>query len=134
VLAELVALADFRLLAVEQAGADARAQAHRPELWADNAGASYTAHISKAAPAGTSGGSGAREERHWLRKSLRVDGWRSPRGVEDLLCTVEALTTEGTAIDSSWRTGRLPEGRPVAEVAAKLGEIITHIEAEVHSG
>ena len=46
VLHELVSPADFRLLANEQAGADARAQAHRPELWAENAGTGYTAAIS----------------------------------------------------------------------------------------
>jgi hypothetical protein len=43
VLAQPVTPADFRLLAAEKAGADSRAQAHRPELWADGAGRNLTA-------------------------------------------------------------------------------------------
>lgn len=133
-LAQLVASADFRLLAAEKAGADSRAQAHRRELWADGAGRNLTAselqqiHQRVKAVAPVLG-----EESLWLREVLFA-GWSGGDLREtwhDLLAVVDALVSEaGTAQRLVADHGaELPEGRPVGEVAALLAQIIDHIES-----
>lgn len=133
VLAELVSPADFRLLANEQAGADSRAQAHRPELWAEDTGRGHTAaylqqlHQRLQAAAIVLG-----EESHWLREVLFA-GWTGGglcEAWEDLLAAVEALAAEAsTAHRLIMAHGpELPEGCPIADVAAMLAEIVAHLE------
>jgi hypothetical protein len=96
-LADLVSSADFRLLANEQAGADSRAQAHRPDMWSDGAAAGYAAkqlqelHQRVCAAAGV-----LAEEEHWLREVLFA-GWMGGdlRGAwNDLLAAAHALASE----------------------------------------
>jgi very-short-patch-repair endonuclease len=133
VLAALVPPADFRLLAIEQAGADAHAQTHRPELWADNAGAGYTAaHLQQLHQQVQAAAVVLSEEQNWLREVLFA-GWMGGglrQAWEDLLAEVTALSAEA---DMAYRLimahgPELPVGRPVAEVAATLGEIVAYIE------
>lgn len=134
VLAQLVAPADFRLLAAEKAGADSRAQAHRPELWADGAGRNLTAgelqplHQRVKAAATVLG-----EKSLWLREVLFA-GWSGGDLREtwrDLLAAVDALVSEaGTVQRLVVAHGpELPEERPVGEVAAVLTQITDHLES-----
>lgn len=133
VLAELVLPADFRLLANEQAGADSRAQSHRPELWAEDAGDGLTAaHLQKLPQQVQAAAMVLGEENHWLREVLFA-GWTGGglrEAWEDLLASVQTLAAEaGTAHRLIMAHGpELPEGRPVAEVTAMLAEIIAHLE------
>jgi very-short-patch-repair endonuclease len=131
-LAYLVVPADFRLLAAEKAGADSRARAHRPELWAGNAGRNLTAgelqqlHQRVKAAATVLG-----EASLWLREVLFA-GWSGGGLAEtwrDLLVAVDALVFEaGTAQRLIAAHGpELPEGRPVSEVAAMLGQIVDYL-------
>ena len=133
VLAQLVTPADFRLLAAEKAGADARACAHRPELWAADAGRDLTAgglqqlHQRVKAAAAVLG-----EKQLWLREVLFA-GWSGGDLCEtwrDLLTAVDALVSEaGTAQRLIAAHGpELPEGRPAGEVAAMLGQIADYLE------
>jgi len=101
VLAELVSPADLRLLANEQAGADSRAQAYRPELWAEDAGRGLTAaHLQQIHRRLQAAAIVLGEENHWLREVLFA-GWTGGglrEAWEDLLTAVEALAAEaGTA-------------------------------------
>jgi len=125
-LAQLVTPADFRPLAAEKAGADVRAQAHRPELWAADAGRDLTAgglqqlHQRVKAAAAVLG-----EKQLWLREVLFA-GWSGGDLCEtwrDLVTAVDALVSEaGTAQRLIAAHGpELPEGRPVGEVAVMLG-------------
>ena len=134
VLADLVSAADFRLLANEQAGADSRAQAHRPELWSDGASAGYAAtqlqelHQRVRAAAGV-----LAEQENWLREVLFA-GWMGGdlRGAwNDLLAAAHALADEaGTAHRLIMEHGpELPGTQPGAAMAATLGAIIAHLES-----
>ena len=133
-LAALVAPADFRLLAAERAGADLRAQAHRPELWNANLAAGYTTtqlqglhqRVRQAAAMLV-------EEHNWLREVLFA-GWAGGGFLEawqDLLAAVETLATEsGKAHRLIMAHGPdLPQDRLVDEVALMLGEIVAFLEA-----
>ena len=133
-LADLVLSADFRLLANEQAGADSRAQAHRPELWSDGAAAGYAAkqlqelHQRVCAAAGV-----LAEQENWLREVLFA-GWMGGdlRGAwNDLLAAAHALASEaGTAHRLIVEHGPvLPTAQPAAAMAATLGAIISHLES-----
>lgn len=133
-LADLVSPADFRLLANEQAGADSRAQAHRPELWTDGAAAGYAAkqlqelHQRVCAAAGV-----LAEEENWLREVLFA-GWMGGdlRGAwNDLLAAAHALASEaGTAHRLIMAHGpELPNAQPASVMAATLGAIISHLES-----
>jgi len=132
--ADLVSSADFRLLAAEQAGADSRAEKHRPDLWSDGAADGYAAaqlqelHQRVCAAAGL-----LAEEQNWLREVLFA-GWMGGglrEAWNDLLAAAHALATEaGTAHRLIMEHGpELPDGRPVGEIAATLGEIMAHLEA-----
>lgn len=133
-LVELVAPADFRLLAAERAGADLRAQAHRPELWNGNVAVGYTAtqlqelhqRVSQAAAM-------LGEEHNWLREVLFA-GWTGGGFLEawqDLLTSVETLASEaGMAHRLIMAHGpKLPQDRPVDEMAIVLGEMVRFLEA-----
>jgi hypothetical protein len=100
-LAELVVSADFRLLAAEQAGADSRAQAHRPELWNGNAAAGYSAtQLQELHQRVRQSAAMLAEEQNWLREVLFA-GWTGgglQEAWQDLLAAVETLAKEaGTA-------------------------------------
>ncbi len=134
VLAQLVAPIDFRLLAAENAGADSRAQSHRPELWADGAGRNLTAgelqplHRRVKAATNVLG-----EKNLWLREVLFA-GWSGGDLGEtwrDLLAAVDALVAEaGTAQRLIAAHGsELPEDQPVGEVAAMLAQITDHLDS-----
>lgn len=133
-LPDLVAPADFRLLAAERAGADFRAQAHRPELWNGNAVAGYTTtqlqdlhqRVRQAAAI-------LAEEQNWLREVLFA-GWIGgglQEAWQDLLAAVETLASEaGTAHRLIVAHGPdLPQGRPVDEAALLLSEIVAFLES-----
>ena len=134
VLAELVSPADFRLLANEQAGAYSRAQAHRPELWAEDAGRGLrAAHLQQLHQGLQAAAIVLGEENHWLPDVLFA-AWTGAglcEASEDLLTAVEALAAEaGTAQRLIMAHGpELPEGCPVADVAATLAEIVVHLES-----
>ncbi|HVA80522.1 MAG TPA: AAA domain-containing protein [Candidatus Binataceae bacterium] len=132
-LARLVVSADFRLLAAEKAGADARAHAHRPELWDVNVRRDLTARglqqlhqrVNAAATV-----LGAKDL--WLREVLFA-GWSGGDLAEawrDLLVAIGDLVSEaGTAQRLIAAHGpELPEGAPLEEVAATLGQIVDHLE------
>jgi very-short-patch-repair endonuclease len=132
--AKLVAPADFRLLATERAGAELRAQTHRPELWNGHAVASYTTtqlqdlhqRVKQAAAI-------LAEEHNWLREVLFA-GWSGgglQEAWQDLLATVETLATEsGTAHRLIMAHGpTLPEDHPLDEAALMLGDIVAFLEA-----
>lgn len=133
-LSDLVSSADFSLLANEQAGADSRAQAHRPELWIDGAATGYAAkqlqdlHQRVCSAAGV-----LAEEQNWLREVLFA-GWMGGdmRGAwNDLLAAAHSLTSEsGTAQRLINAYGpELPTTQSAAAMAATLGEIITHLSS-----
>ncbi|MDH4083022.1 MAG: AAA domain-containing protein [Nitrospira sp.] len=133
-LAELVAPADFRLLATERAGAELRAQAHRPELWNGHALASYTTtqlqdlhqRVKQAAAI-------LAEEHNWLREVLFA-GWSGgglQEAWQDLLAIVETLASEsGTAHRLIMAYGpALPGDHPLDDAALMLGDIVAFLEA-----
>lgn len=132
VAANLMLPADFRMLATEQAGATSRAQTHRPELWGANA-KSYTAkqlqtlheRVRQAAIM-------LAEKDHWLREVLFA-GWTGGdlrEAWQDLLAAVATLASEaGKAHRLIMAHGpELPQDRPLDEVAALAGEIVTFLE------
>jgi very-short-patch-repair endonuclease len=133
-LAQLVSPADFRLLAVEKMGADARALTHRADLWGDDTGCDITAgglqqlhHRVKAAAAVFG------EKELWLREVLFA-GWSGGDLAEtwrDLLAAIDTLASEaGTAQRLIAAHGpELPDGRPVREVAVTLGQITDYLKA-----
>ncbi|NJL16434.1 MAG: hypothetical protein HC938_03775 [Nitrospira sp.] len=133
-LVELVAPADFRLLATERAGAELRAQTHRPELWNGTVAASYTAtqlqdlhqRVKQAAAI-------LAEEHHWLREVLFA-GWSGgdlQEAWQDLLVTIETLASEsGTAQRLIMAHGpTLPENHRLDDAALMLGDIVSFLEA-----
>ena len=133
-LAQLVTPADFRLLAIEKAGADSRAQTHRPELWADGAGRNLRAgelqqlHHRVNAAAIVLG-----EKSLWLREVLFA-GWSGGDLSEmwrDLLAAVDALGSEAGAAQRliAAHGPELPEGCPVREMATMLTQITDHLES-----
>jgi len=133
VLSELVSPAVFRLLATEQARADSRAQAHRPDLWADGAAAGCASvqlqelhqHLCAATSVLT-------EEQDWLREVLFA-GWMGGdhKGTwEDLLAVADSLASEAakaTRLEKA-HGPELPDGQPISAVEATLGQIIAHLE------
>lgn len=134
VLAKLVTSADFRLLAAEQAGADSRAQAHRPELWNRNAPAGSAAtQLQELHRRVRQSAAMLAEEQNWLREVLFA-GWMGgglQEAWQDFLAAVEALASEaGTAHRLIMAHGpELPQDYPVDEVTAMLDEIVTFLEA-----
>ena len=131
---DLVSPADFRLLAAEQAGADSRAEKHRPDLWSDGAVNGYAAaqlqdlHQRVCAAANV-----LAEEQNWLREVLFA-GWMGGGlrdAWNDLVIATHALAGEaGTAHRLIMEHGpELPDGHSVDEVAATLSQIIAHLEA-----
>jgi very-short-patch-repair endonuclease len=132
-LADLLTPADFRLLASERAGTDARARAHRPELWMEGGPTGYQAvqlqhlhqRVREAAEV-------LAEEETWLREVLTA-GW-SGGGLreawQDLLDIIETLVSEaGTAHRLIMAHGpELPAGPSIAETAAMLDDIVGFLE------
>ena len=133
-LADLVSSADFRLLANENAGADSRAQAHRPDLWSGGAASGYGAtqlqelHQRVCAAAGV-----LAEDQNWLREVLFA-GWMGGdlrEAWNDLLAAAQKLASEaGAAQRLVMAHGpELPNAQPAAAMALTLGGIITHLES-----
>lgn len=133
-LANLVSSADFRLLANEQAGADSRAQAHRPELWTDGAAIGSTAkqlqelHQRVCAAAGVLG-----EEQDWLREALFA-GWMGGdlrEAWNDLLTAANTLEREAaTAQRLIMAHGpEVPTNQPASKITTTLDMIISHLES-----
>ena len=127
--AGLVTPADFRLLAAEQAGADSRAQAHRPEFWEEEAADGYTAaelqqlHQRVQSAAGT-----LAEEQTWLREVLYA-GWTGGELREtwqDLLGAMETLSSQAGAARrlEVEHEPELPEDQLVEDVFLILTEIV----------
>ena len=133
-LRELVAPADFRLLAAERAGADSCARAHRPELWSDGAGQGHTAaQLQKLHQRIEIAVAVLGEEQRWLREVLFA-GWvgGDQRGVwADMLEVVDALAIEAATADRLRMAfgPELPQDRAVEEVAATLAEVVAHLGA-----
>src|SRR5271165_3372595 len=133
VISELVSPAVFRLRATEQARAVSRAQAHRPDLWADGAAAGCASvqlqelhqHLCAATSVLT-------EEQDWLREVLFA-GWMGGdhKGTwEDLLAVADSLASEAakaTRLEKA-HGPELPDGQPISAVEATLGQIIAHLE------
>lgn len=133
-LADVVSSADFRLLANEQAGADSRAQAHRPELWSAGAAAGYTAkQLQELHHRVCAAASVLAEEQNWLREVLFA-GWMGGdlRGAwDDLLAATHTLASEaGTAHRLIMEHGpELPNAQSAAAMAVTLGAIISHLQS-----
>ena len=132
--ADLVSSADFRLLAAEQAGADSRAEKHRPDLWSDGAADGYAAaQLQELHQRVCSAASVLAEEEKWLCEVL-LAGWLGGdhRGTwDDLLTVADSLAAEAaTAIRLERTHGpALPDGCPFPQVAATLAQIIAHLES-----
>ncbi len=133
-LTELVAPSDFRLLAVERAGAGSRAQAHRPELWNGNVAAGYTAtQLQELHQRVQQAAAMLAEEQNWLREVL-FSGWTGgglQEAWQDLLAVVDTLVSEaGIAHRLIMAHGpELPRDRPTDEIAVILGEILRFLES-----
>ena len=132
-LAGLVTAADFRLLAAEQAGADSRAQAHRPELWEEEAADGYTAAgLQRLHQRVQSAAATLAEEQAWLREVLYA-GWTGGELCEtwqDLLGAMETLSIQaGAAHRLAVKHGpEFPEDQPVEDVFRILTEIVNFME------
>ena len=132
-LAGLVTAADFRLLAAEQADADSRAQAHRPELWEEEAADEYTAaELQQLHQRVQSAAATLAEEQTWLREVLYA-GWTGGELCEtwqDLLGAMETLSIQaGAAHRLAVKHGpELPEDQPVEDVFRILTEIVDFME------
>jgi very-short-patch-repair endonuclease len=132
-LAHIVSAADFRLLANERAGTDSRAKSHRADLWLENAGTGYSAaQLQELHQRVCAASSVLTEKENWLREVLFA-GWMGGdhRGTwDDLLGYIDSLAAEAATATRLQRTHgpELPKGRPVAQVAATLDEIISHLE------
>ncbi|MBI3781929.1 MAG: AAA family ATPase [Deltaproteobacteria bacterium] len=133
VVEHLVAPADFRLLGAEKAGADVRAQAHRPELWNHDAGRNLTAaDLQRLHQRLKAASTLLSEQQLWLREVLFA-GWTGGDLAEtwrDLLAAIDSLVSEaGTAHRLIAAHGPdLPDGVPLDQVAATLGQILDHLE------
>jgi len=133
-LAELVTPVDFRRLATEQAMADSRARAHRPELWTGAAAAGYSAaQLQQLHHRVQQSAAILAEQESWLREVLFA-GWRGGglrEGWQDLLDALKALVSEaGAAYRLVTALGpELPADCPVDESAATLDEIMAFLEA-----
>jgi primosomal protein N' len=133
-LAHVVSAADFRLLANERAGADSRAKSHRPDLWVENAGSGYAAaQLQELHQRVRAASRVLAEKENWLREVLFA-AWMGgdDRGAwDDLLVCIDSLASQAATATRLQRTHgpELPEGRPTAEVAATLDEIIAHLES-----
>jgi very-short-patch-repair endonuclease len=134
ILGELVSAADFRLLAAEQAGADSRAQGHRPEFWDGNGATPCAAQqLQELHQRVQHSAAMLAEEENWLREVLFA-GWIGGDMREawcDLLATIDALANEaGAAHRLIMAHGpELPDGRPAGELAATFCEIVAFLEA-----
>ena len=132
-LAGLITAADFRLLAAEQAGADLRSQAHRPELWEEEAADGYTAgELQRLHQRVQSAAATLAEEQTWLREVLYA-GWTGGELCEtwqDLLGAMETLSSQaGVAHHLTVEHGpELPEDQPVEDVCRILTEIVDFME------
>ena len=133
-LTHLVSPGDFRLLANERAGADTRAQAHRPDLWNDGAAAGYAAKQLQDLHHRVSTASGVLAEKQtWLREVLFA-GWMGGdlRGAwDDLITEANKLACKaGIAHRLIMEHGpELPDGQTFGEMAVILGSIISHLES-----
>jgi hypothetical protein len=134
VLAQLVAAADFRVLAAEREGTEVPAKAHRPDLWTDDAGRNFTASGLQQLHRRVKGAATLLGEKEvWLREVLFA-GWSGGDLREmwrDLLAAVEKLVTEaGTAQRLIAAHGaELPEDPPLEELAAVLSEISDYLDS-----
>ena len=132
--AKVVSSADFRVLAAEQAGADSRAESHRPDLWSDGAAEGYaSAQLQQLHQRVCAAARVLVEDDKWLREVL-LAGWMGGdhRGTwEDLLEVADSLAVEAAAAIRLERTygPELPDGRPFAEVAAIFAEVVAHLES-----
>lgn len=132
-LAELVGVADFRQLALQQAGADTRAKAHRPEFWHQDAVREYSAaHLRELHQRVQKSATTLSEEQNWLREVLYA-GWSGGDLREswcDLIGCIQSLVAEaGTAQRLVQAHGpELPEGQSTDEVAAMLSQIFSFLE------
>ena len=132
-LAGLVSPADFRLLADEQVGADSRAQAHRPELWEEEAAGGYTAaELQQLHQRVQNAAETLAEEQTWLREVLYA-GWTGGELSEtwqDLLGAMETLSSQaGAAHRLMVEYGpELPKDLSVEDVFLILTEIVNFME------
>ena len=132
-LAKVVTLADFRLLAAEQVGADSRAQAHRSELWEEDAAAGYSAaELQQLHQLVQSAAATLAEEQTWLREVLYA-GWTGGglrETWQDLLAAMETLSNEaGAAHRLTVEHGpELPRDQPLENVLLTLTEIVDFME------
>ena len=128
-LAGLVIPADFRLLAAEQAGAHSRAQAHRRELWEEEAAdGCMAAELQQLHQRVQSAAATLAEEQTWLREVLYA-GWAGGEVSEtwqDLLGAMETLSSQaGVAGRLVAEHGpELPKDQPVEDVLLILTEIV----------
>ena len=131
--ADLVTPADFHELGAEQDDAGRRAQAHRPELWEEEAAGGCTVanlqelhgRVRRAAKTLTDGNI-------WLRKVLSV-GWTGGdrrKTWQDLLSSIETLSSQAGAADHLFVEygPELPEDQPVEDVSRILTEIVGFME------
>lgn len=133
-LAALVVPANFQLLALEQAGTNSLAQAHRPELWDETATAKATAmQLQDLHQRVRMAVSTLAEEQKWLREVLFA-GWIGGDMREawrDLLGIIETLASDAASAHRLIMAHGpvLPAGLPVDETLAILGEMIAFLEA-----
>ncbi len=132
-LSELVSAADFLLLANEQAGANSRAQSHRPDLWADGTAAGYASgQLQKLHQRLCSAASVLTEEQNWLREVVFA-GWMGGdhKGTwEDLLAVADSLAAEAATTTRLEKAHgpELPDSQCISAVVATLGQIISDLE------
>jgi very-short-patch-repair endonuclease len=133
-LTRLVAPADFRLLATEKSNADARARAHRPELWAIKSERNITAgELQQLHQRVKTAASVLGTKDLWLREVLFA-GWSGGDLAEtwrDLLEAIGNLVSQAGAAQRliAVHGPELPEALPVEEVAATLSEIGDYLQS-----
>jgi len=137
-LTELVASADFRQIAAEQAGAGSRAQEHRPEFWNGKVAGYTAAQLQELYQRVLQSVEILSEEQNWLREVLFA-GWTGGGLQEvwqDLLIAAETLSTEsGAAYRFIMAYGpELPQDRTVDVIAEILDKIVTFLESGASFG
>jgi very-short-patch-repair endonuclease len=132
-LGHLVSPADFRLLVSERAGTTTRAKFHRREFWTESATSEYSAkQLQELHQRVCAAASVLTEKENWLREVLFA-GWTGGDHQEiwnDLLGSIESLSAEAATATRLQRTHgpELPEDCPTDDLAAKLDEILSHLE------
>jgi very-short-patch-repair endonuclease len=133
-LVEMVAPADFRLLAAEQASADSRARSHQPEFWDESTVAGVAAaQLQELHQKVQASAAMLAEEDKWLREILFA-GWTGGGTWDawgDLLEVIQQLENEaGTAHRLIAAHGpELPQNQPVDQVADVLSQLLAFLEA-----